>query len=290
MKASFLFERVRLGILLFFASTFVVQAGLSGQDGQSSPKPQTQKLTQTQLEAIQIQMDSEDPIFVYDQSGGYRVAQPTQGPPDFQLFADGKVLVGGTNYAMPKIESKLSEIELTRFLHLVVNENRFYELDEKEIEKQMLAGNEKVKLMDAPTTRFSIALQRGKKDIAVYALWNAVKNFPEIEELKRLSAIERRCKSLITAIHLGDDGEQVLKAVNVAVAKLDRKIAPFTMDEIQNCTRLTSGRFQVRFQRELAPEKKSLNASTPPRNLNAIYFRSDANSEPKVSFYGLPQK
>ena len=247
---------------------------------------ETEQLTEQQQQAIQIQTDAKGPIFLYDQSGGFRVAPPTKPAPDFQLFADGRVEVGGANYGMPKLETKLSRSELTRFLNLAVNQNQFYELDEKEIEKKMMAGTPKVQLMDAPTTRFEINLEQGKKAISVYALWNAVKNYPEIDELQRLSKIEQECKSIIMKTHLGDDGDKVLQAVNEAVAKLDQNIAPFTMEEIQNATRLTTGRFQVRFSRELP----AANNQTTPPILSAIYFRKDAKSEPKVSFYGLPKK
>lgn len=249
---------------------------------------QSQDLTQQDRDAIQIQMDTKGPIFLYDQSGGFRVVPAGERTADLQLFADGRVLVGGSNFGMPKLESKISETELNEFLHFVVNTNGFYKLDEKEIEKQMKNGNEKVKLMDAATTRFEINLQRGSKGLSVYALWNAVRNYPEIEELRKLSRIEKRCKQMISEIHLGDDGPMVLKLVNQEVAKLDQKLEPFTMDEIQNATRMTTGRFQVRFGRELtvthdsqAPQKKTI---------SAIYFRSDANSKPTVQFYGLPKK
>ncbi len=277
--------------MLFNVSVFA-QDQISESDHQSGKdtnrqEADAQELNKNQLDAIQIQMDTKGPIFLYDQSGGFRIAPPTKPAPDFQLFADGRVEIGGANYGMPKLKSKLSGTELTRFLNLIVNENRFYELNEQEIEKQMKAGKPKLQLRDAPTTRFEINLQQGKKEISVYALWNAFQNFPDVEELERLSNIEKACKLIITQTHLGDDGEKVLKAVNDAVAKLDQKIDPFTMAEIQNATRLTTGRFQVRFTRNLPA---SNGQTSEPKSMSAIYFRSDAKSEPQVNFYGLPKK
>jgi hypothetical protein len=59
------------------------------------------------------------------------------------------------------------------------------------------------------------------------------------------------------------------------------------MAEIQNATRLTTGRFQVRFTRDLPAANGQ---TSEPKSLSAIYFRSDAKSEPQVNFYGLPKK
>ena len=268
-----------------------------GDKDATGPQPRPQKsentsslgLTQKQAEAIQVQMDTEGPIFVFGSSGGGHVAQAAAGQkvnPKFQVFADGKIVVGGT-VGVPKIESKFTEMELVEFLDFVVNKNKFYELDSADIKKRM-AGKENLTVRDANSSVFTIELQKGKHEVAVYALWNAVKNFPNFEEIQRLSAIEQRCNAAISKVHLGDQGDKVLKAVNKKVDELGLGLEPFTLKEMRLAALRANGRFQVSFQR--AWPNSPGDGAAPPKLMHAIYFVKDADSEPKVTFYSLPKK
>lgn len=245
------------------------------------------ELTKQEQESIAYQKDLPGPVFLYDQSGGFKVMAPGKRVPDFQLFADGKVIIGGSQHDMPTIEFKLEQKEVDRFLNMVVNENRFFELNEKTIMDKM-GGKPKVKLMDAPMTRFEINLKKGKKGIAIYALWNARKNYPNIPELEKLARVEAACKAFKIQAHLKDDGPAVLKLVNEELAKKDAAVTPFKLDEIASANRLKSGRFQVRFSRKLPTPKQVEDAK--PTEMHALYFRSDAKSKPTVMFMGWPKK
>ena len=183
------------------------------------------KLTPKQADAIQVPMEAQGPIFEYGSTGS--IVAPAVGRKSnaiLQIFADGKIVVGGGT-GIPKVESRLTDQELTEFLNFIVNENRFYELNSTDIRERM-AKEKEMTILDANSSVFKLELQQGKHEVSVYALWNAVKSFPNFEEIQRLSAIEKRCTALTTKAHLGDRGEEVLKTVNEKVAELGLRLAP----------------------------------------------------------------
>lgn len=283
--------------LLVIAFFFFSQSDLLGQDekGSNGQRPNRQhaaklsslKLTQKQSDAIQVQMDTTGPIFEYATVGGGPVALAAgqNRNSKLQVFADGRFVVGG-GAGVPKMEWKSTEPELIEFLNLVVNKNGFYKLDSEAINKQM--GVKRTVIADGISTVFTIELQNGKHEVKIYSLWNAVKNFPNFDEIKRLAAIEKRCNAVITRVHLGDKGDEVLKLVNEKVAELGIGLAPFTLKEIRLAARRGNGRFQVSFQRAL-PNANG-NQSAAPILVHAIYFVKDVDSEPQVTFYNLPTK
>lgn len=244
-------------------------------------------LTPAQEDAIQIQMDTQGPIFVYDLSGGFRMAAPTEQKPipKFQLFADGKIVARGGNPPIADVETKLTETELIEFLNFVVNQNEFYGIDMATVAKQMESIQPLPKIADAPTSRFSINLQKGKKEIEAYALFHSIRGFPEVEALQQLARIERRCNRIVSKVHLADDGPYVLQVVNDAIAKQKPDFAPVTMKELRLATRFANGKLQVSFERVL-PEHDG----GPGRKANVIFYRRSKDIEPVVKFYGFPQK
>ena len=286
-------------ILLVLLATWLGSAGLTfAQDENGKPaqekidetdqsKSETGTLTKKQSTAIQIKMDAQGPIFVYDTTGGYRVKPVTKPEPKLQVFADGKISVGVARG--PNLESRLSEAELVDFLNFVVNKNGIYEIDSQDILKRM-EGKVQTQLADATSTVFVIDLEKGKHEVSVYALWNALRNFPDFDELRRLTAIEKRCNSIISRLHLGDDKDAVLTLVNEQVAakskELGLKIAPLTIVDMRLASRLANGRFQVSFETSLPGADSEAESS----KLNVIYFRKSGDAKPEVQFYGLPVK
>ncbi|MFT5300685.1 MAG: hypothetical protein ACI87E_003116 [Mariniblastus sp.] len=282
----------RLGSSSVAAISFVLLTLLAsvaiGQDGDDDRDSivASLKLTDDQANAIKFQPDAQKPIFTYGTLGGLRVRPRDDGKiavaPKLQIFADGKCLI--TNPQSPTMERKLDQATLISFLNFVVNQHQFYRLDTKEIE-QRIAGKEKIKVMDAASSVFVVELQKGRHEVAVYAMWNAVNSFPDYEPLAHLAAIEKRCTTLVSLIHLGDDGPAVLKVVNSALADLKLGLKPFTIEEMRMANRAGNGRFQVAFHRSLPGAKAR---GIPPTTLHTIYFKKDAATESKVTFYGLP--
>lgn len=246
------------------------------------------QLTAPQSKAIEFKKDQQEPLFTFNASGGFRIANQGAKPlPNFQVFADGRIVTGGANPGTPNLNAQMTEAELTRFLNFVVNENQFFEIDPDALKQSMEAKRATVRIADAPTSTFKIQVNQGTKEVSIYALWFSVSNFPELDELNQLSKIEKRCKLIVSKIQLGDDADMVLKQINEAVEKLGLGIKPFVIDELENSARSANGRFQARFGRNLSPDQ-----TTAPANptFNAIYFQKDSKTAPEVKFYGLPKK
>jgi len=299
MCAEIRFRSVFVKLFLFGAVLFHCQSVLPGQDVPDSVDSRQDSnsrqalgelnLNQQQADAIQIKIDSKDPVFVYGTSGGGETSPPIAGrnhQPKIQIFSDGRVVaIGGQGN--PNMESKFSENELTEFLDFVVNKNKLYQLDSADIKKQ-IADQNKLSVLDANSSVFTIDLPKGKHEVEVYALWNVARRFPEMLEIKRLTAVEKRCQLEISKIQLGGDADKVLQLVNKKVDELGLKLSPFTLKDMRLASRMGNGRFQVSFQRPISitgddPASKS-------RLFHAIYYVKDAKSEPTVSFFGLPPK
>ena len=243
--------------------------------------------TKEELAAIEYSVDSKEPIFEYIKTVSH--VAPTNGKqfiPDLQIFPNGRAVLGGRNPSIEPFDTNISQPELKALLHLVVNQNRFLEIDEEAMEKQMKANEKgKTQIADGNSVAFRVNLPKGRREIQIYTLYNAVKNYPEVEDIQRLGRIEKACDAIISKIHLGEDGPAILATVNKACAAHETKIEPFELSDMRLATRMKRGRFQVSFQRIYPAVGK-----TPERKLNAIYFRKDENSEPTVKFYGLPRK
>lgn len=271
--------------------------GANGQDKSaqptSDPAGQTEvadsksSLTEQEAKAIALASDTQGPVFEFAQSGSLLSAAANQKKLiKLQLFADGKVIVGGPR-GVNLTESRMSRQELDQFLNFVVNKQRFYELDSTDIESRM-KGKKKLDVNDGSDSIFTVNLKRGKHEVSIYTLWNAVRIFPDFEEVQRLGAIEKRCNLMISKIHLGDRGDEVLTLINTEVKKLDLGLAPFSLDEMRLATPLANGGFQVSFERRLAEDEQV--TSSPLHKMHAIYFKRNASTEPKVSFFNLPKK
>ncbi|MFK7767858.1 MAG: hypothetical protein AB8B55_11605 [Mariniblastus sp.] len=258
-----------------------INSGVNGAKPTENSEP-----TKEELAAIEFDVESKEPIFEYFKAKSF--VAPTNGKkfvPDLQLFPNGRAILGGRDPRIEKFDSSVSKSELTEFLNLVVNQNRFYEIDMDETEKEMKSKKAKVTIADANSQAFMVNLPKGKKEVQIYALYNAVRNYPEIKDISRLARIEKACDVIMTKIHLGDDGPAALAVVNKACKEHEQKIEPFVMDDLRSATRMKGGRFQVSFQRIYPAVGK-----TPEQRLYVIYFRKDADSKPAISFYGLPRK
>ena len=241
-------------------------------------------------DSIEVDKNQKTPIFVFDISGGMQLAAVEKQPPRFQLYADGSIISGGRPGTV-QVKGKLTPDELNTFLNLVVKTNDFYGIDQKKLEEKIKAGKKRVTLADAPFTKFSIDIKKGKKAISVYALFNSIQNFPKMDELVRLRTIEFAVAKIVSKIHLDGKGEEVLKVVNEAVKnKKGYDIKPFTLDELYSAKQMRNGRFQVLFTRKPTSAGPMPANAEPQPDLNVIYFKKDRISEPAISFYGLPPK
>ena len=224
---------------------------------------------------------NENPIFRYAISGGVRGANK---PIDKLLIYDnGNIVVTG-DVGVPDRQAKLSPTELETFKDFLLKKNDFFSLNSADIEKRM-NQNGATAITDGYSSIFSGNFDGKIHEVEIYSLWAATKSFPNFDEVKKCEAIEKRCKSIISAANLGDRGPKVLKAVNKEIKEKELDIKPFKLSELRLASQLPAGRFQVSFSR-VHPG----NTDDPPKSMHAIYFVKQANAEPQISFYGLPIK
>ncbi len=213
------------------------------------PAQETSKLTEEQLARIQMPMDPADPVLEYDASGGFRMALPAGfvATPILRVYSDGKVVTGGASSGTKSCEAKLSEDQLNQLLHWIVNEKKFYEIDEDKIKNQLMESANPMLVADAATSQFKLNLQRGTHSASVYALRMMAPKVKEISEMQTLLALQERCQLLVAKTIIGDDEEQrvLLKAVNAEFAKLHPNHNRFLASDIMFATRYDDGRFRV---------------------------------------------
>ena len=178
--------------------------------------------------------------------------------------------------------------ELTRFLDFLVNHVGFYEINEDEMVKKIKAEKHGVTVQDAASSIFKMNLDRGIKQVSIYALWQARKVFTEMDEVAKLGKIEDRCMKMISKVHVGAEAETILKLINEKVAlkakELKKEFDPFALEELRLATRRANGFLQVSFVRALPGD-------SPKRRkaLDAIFYRRTKLEEPKVVLYGFEQ-
>jgi hypothetical protein len=249
-----------LPCILTFLLTVSISVALVGQET---------SLSEEQLASIQLPMDPEDPVFEYDSSGGLRKAVPQDfvPTPKLQIFADGKIVAGGHNLAIKTCSRVLSKAELNQFLHFVVNMCGFYDLNTKELKNNMADTGKELFVVDAPTSRFSINLQRGSNSVAIYGLSFAARTFNELDDIQNLLEIQTKCQKLIAFCHLGSEQQaaELLEKINKQLQTLHPELSGIEAKDVRYATRFTDGRFQGAFQKSYPATEKGQTISIDVR-------------------------
>lgn len=231
---------------------------------------------------IKLPEGQESPILVFDQAGGFR-----RGPkldPNFQLFADGRVVA--LNSSTP-FEFKLKKADVQKLLQFVVADHNAYDLDSDKLLDAMKAQGKPPNqiIADATSATLKLELPRGKHEVSVYALFLAEKNFPKIEGLGHLAAIERRCNQIVALQILGDKKNPVMKFINDEIKRQGLKIDPVKIEELRRCSKREGGQVQATF------ERKQPNAENDRSPIISIsYFVDQKTNQPKVRVYGLQRE
>ncbi len=269
-------ELVRAAAAIFIACLFPAMATAH----ESSSYPINAPTNRLEV-PYRLTHQNENPIFRYAISGGVRGANK---PIDKLLIYDnGNIVVTG-DVGVPDRKAKLSPTELETFKDFLLKKNDFFSLNSADIEKRM-NQNGATAITDGYSSIFSGNFDGKIHEVEIYSLWAATKSFPNFDEVRKCEAIEKRCKSIISAANLGDRGPKVLEAVNKEIKEKQLDIKPFKLSEMRLASQLPAGRFQVSFSR-VHPG----NTDDPPKTMHAIYFVKQADAKPQITFYGLPIK
>lgn len=270
-----------LAVMLAFTS--ILQTNQS-QGAVQDPEKTTESKSATDdpKQAIELPQGQETPILVFDQAGGFR-----RGPkldPNFELYDDGRVRALNAN---KPFEFKLKREAVGKLLQFVINEHKAYDLDSDKLLNTMKAQGKPPNqiIADATSATLKLDLPRGKHEVSVYALFLAARNFPKIEGLAHLAAIEKRLNQIVALQILGDKKETVMKFINDEIKRQGLKIDPVKIEELRRCSKRDSGHVQATFERK---QPQAENDRSPVISIS--YFVDQKTNEPKVRVYGLQRE
>ena len=189
--------------------------------------------------------------------------------PSLQVFADGRVVNNPSSPKGETYEFQLTEKQLNTFLTQVVIENKFYELNNDEITKEMKLADQRVtevhpsvkriprrRVADAPSTVISMGLTRGSNSVSLYASSTIKKSHPKIESIQRFAKIEKIAK-LLVHVAVAGGYEKVERAMLKVNKRLQEKgLQSMTLQDLQSC-RQKNDKLTIRFNKKFYEENGS---------------------------------
>lgn len=157
--------------------------------------------------------NSDTIIIQWKSEGG--LAKPPPAVADLTVFADGRVEVGPRFAHGTVTEYQLSEADLAALRQFVFQEQDIWSIDAAALDRKVKAvvradaGAQAVPVQplgpeavaDAATTVIRVCDGERTHQVSYYNLFDAARRYPQINELQRLRAIERRLLEL--AQHVG---------------------------------------------------------------------------------------
>lgn len=135
---------------------------------------------------------------------------------DLTIYADGKTTVGSRFSQGEIVESSLTPEQIQQLLSFAIDDNDFFAFDARAVEEAVNAAVEKRRAtsqegdviavplgppyIDAGTTIILIAADSKQHEVRYQGLFFAAQDFPEIEALQQLRAIELKLLSLAKKI------------------------------------------------------------------------------------------
>ena len=233
--------------------------------------------------------DASQPFLVWDVSGGFRMAPPADFKPTplVTLWPDGRIRTGSDRPEVKPCDGKLTREELYQLLQFIVVQNRFYEAETDEIKSAIEQAGNGPRIAGAMTSRFSLNLKRGRHMVEVYALSFQLSQYPQLEVLQRLSAIEMRLRNLVALVQLGDRTavEALLAEVNGELKKKHPEIRPMEKSEVLNVSRGSRGELVVVLSRKTAGKSGQ---GSP--ELTVLYERKGETTEPGITIHRQRKK
>ncbi|MHC4954475.1 MAG: hypothetical protein ACYTGZ_11355 [Planctomycetota bacterium] len=213
----------------------------------------------------------EDPaaeIIVLEREGGL-AARGEQRPPLLRLQADGTLHTrGGTAQIAPD--------RIQDLLGYIVDDQRFFEIDSEALRLAVHQSNSRygsaVVIMDAPTTRVDVRLRARSHSVSQYALAFTAQRHSEIDELRRLAAIEKRLIRFVAVTHLGgvEAAESMLALANNRLYLDHPTVAPLTLDSLATAGTRRDGARVAHFRRAASATSVTIATVTMPEGGGAV--------------------
>ena len=152
----------------------------------------------------ELPFDPRDVVIQWRSSGG--LSGPTASESDLVIRADGSVTVGGRFGGGGRVDGRITPERLQDLLRLALDDNAFFTIDEIDVDRRIATTLHQRKeagepggvvivpsgppYVDAGTTSIEIAADGKRHEVNIHGLFAAARDLPEIEELRRLRAIE----------------------------------------------------------------------------------------------------
>ena len=149
----------------------------------------------------QLPADPNAEIIRFDSLGSM---MPGQNPPALlTINADGWLMVSKAWTGTESLRMRLDNQELQALLRFIIAEKQFLRIQPAEIKQQMSDLQRRdgrlFAIADAATTLIAVDLPRHRHRVEFYAVDFAARQFPEIESLQHLRAIQNRLQALMDA-------------------------------------------------------------------------------------------
>ncbi len=189
----------------------------------------------------------------------YRSHNTENAPALLTIYANGRAVVNSPAGLEKIIESYLTRQQLETLLHQLIDDYGFYDIDVKDIQ-QKIADTEQnengrllgVVIRDSNDISISLTTQERQKTQRFYGLSYIAKDYPNINTLRNLVAIEMRLKKMRHWLAIGKE-EGLNKELNIANQYLQKEypnVAPLTENDLEMVSLNLNGERNIHFQRQ----------------------------------------
>jgi hypothetical protein len=227
--------------------------------------------------------DPKTPAIVLDCRGGMIARQNDE--PQFQILADGAVILGAPYGTTKRVEARISQDALRKLVQFIMDEQEFAKFDAEAVRKAIQAKGPGLAVADAGTTVIRVNVDDKAREAEVYALGIMATQHPDIKALAQLRAIEQRLRRQQNVLWARgpDNMRKHLATVNARLKADHPEVPPLIEEHVGAAFVRTDGTFWMQLSRteELGEgQRRGTHAS--------LSIPPDGEPEVKVQVFSLP--
>ncbi len=154
-----------------------------------------------------------------------------QRRPFIEILADGTVNCGVIRQGAVAATSKLTEEQIQNLMRFIVDERKFFEIDEAKIASAM--SEKELDTRNFSNYRLMVSYGGKERTINVTGVRSLARAFPELEPLQQAYKIDRRLNQLFVTVNVGGRQNmfEILKLVNEQLKKHNDLAPGFGVDD-----------------------------------------------------------
>ena len=219
-----------------------------------------------------------DVVISFDLLGG--MSPRTSNEPRFTVQSNGKVTLGNPQVCSQHDEKQNDSKRMQQLPEVIVKKERFFAIEVPAIPPQRREEVSKTgrifAIADAAESVIRVCSGNNHKRVKFYALAHAAKQYPEIEALQRLYAVEQELRRMATWLRVGgDEGAQsALTLVNDYLSAKHPDITLVTLENLDSAVSDPNGNLTVYFSR-----RGFVSSEPGMRNMSVIVHRPSGKSD-----------